>query len=85
MVIPNYTYLMLKMLGPAGTITVGTTVLHEYECKVECCDLAEGHRQAGALKGTAGRGRATDRREKDRCDLQANERCKGDTLGPLLH
>ena len=42
MVIPNYTYLMLKMLGPAGTITVGSTVLHEYECKVECYDLAEG-------------------------------------------
>lgn len=26
MVVPKYTYLKLKMLGPAGTITVDTTV-----------------------------------------------------------
>jgi hypothetical protein len=38
---PNYTYLKLKMSGPAGTITVGTMAQHAYECKVEC-DLAEG-------------------------------------------
>ena len=25
MVIPNYTYLKLKMLGPCGVITIGTT------------------------------------------------------------
>jgi hypothetical protein len=42
MSIPNYTYLKLKMLGPTGTITVGTIVCHAYECKVECCDLVEG-------------------------------------------
>lgn len=42
MVLPNYTYLKLKMLDPVGTITVGTTTWHAYECEVECCDLAEG-------------------------------------------
>jgi hypothetical protein len=42
MAIPNYTYLKLKMSGLAGTITVGTTVQHAYECEVKCCDLAKG-------------------------------------------
>lgn len=42
MVFPNYTYLKLKMSGPVGTIIVGTTTWHVYECEVECCDLAEG-------------------------------------------
>lgn len=42
MVVPNHTYLKLKMLGPSGTITVGTTTQHTSECEVECCDLAEG-------------------------------------------
>jgi hypothetical protein len=41
MVIPNYTYLKLKMPGPAGTIIVGTILCHVYGCEVECCDLAE--------------------------------------------
>lgn len=40
--IPNYTYLKIKMLSPKGTITVGTTVRHAYECEAECCDLAVG-------------------------------------------
>lgn len=42
MVVPNYTYLKLKMLGPTGTITVGTTTQHVYECDIKRCDLAEG-------------------------------------------
>jgi hypothetical protein len=42
MVVPKYTYLNLKMSGPAGTITVGTTVHHAHECEVECYDLAKG-------------------------------------------
>jgi hypothetical protein len=41
MVVPNYTYLKLKMLDPAGTITAGTTTQCTYECEVECCDLAK--------------------------------------------
>jgi hypothetical protein len=42
MVIPNYTYLKLKMPGLVGTITVGTMTQYTYECEGECCDLAEG-------------------------------------------
>jgi hypothetical protein len=39
---PNYTYLKIKMPGPARTITIGTTTQHTYEYKVMCYDLAEG-------------------------------------------
>ncbi|XP_066382542.1 uncharacterized protein [Miscanthus floridulus] len=37
MAIPNYTYLKLKMLGPRGVITIGTSFHRAYECEVECC------------------------------------------------
>jgi rhamnose utilization protein RhaD (predicted bifunctional aldolase and dehydrogenase) len=41
MAVPNYTYLKLKMLGPNGFITVGSTYRHTYECDVECVEYAE--------------------------------------------
>jgi hypothetical protein len=41
MVVPNYTYLKLKMLGPKGIITVGSTYRHAYECDVECVEYVE--------------------------------------------
>jgi rhamnose utilization protein RhaD (predicted bifunctional aldolase and dehydrogenase) len=41
MAIPNYTYLKLKMPGPNGVITVGSTYRHAYECDVECVEYAE--------------------------------------------
>jgi len=41
MVIPNYTYLKLKMPGPKGVITVGSSFEHAYECDVECVEHAE--------------------------------------------
>jgi hypothetical protein len=41
MVVPNYTYLKLKMSGPKGTITVGSTYRHAYECDVECVEYVE--------------------------------------------
>jgi hypothetical protein len=34
MVVPNYTYLNLKMPGPNGTITVGSTYRHAYEALI---------------------------------------------------
>ena len=39
MVIPNYTYLKLKMLGPNGVITVGSTFSHTYTCDREHFEL----------------------------------------------
>jgi hypothetical protein len=41
MAVPNYTYLKLKKPGPKGTITVGSTYRHAYECDVECVEYAE--------------------------------------------
>ncbi|XP_066385522.1 uncharacterized protein [Miscanthus floridulus] len=39
MVVPNYTYLKLKMSGPRGVITVGTSFQRAYECEVESYEL----------------------------------------------
>jgi hypothetical protein len=49
MVVPNYTYLKLKMPGPKGTITVGSTYRHAYECDVECVEYAEALTESEAL------------------------------------
>ena len=40
MAVPTYTYLKLKMPGPCGVITVGTSFQRAYECKVKCCGHA---------------------------------------------
>jgi hypothetical protein len=49
MVVPNYTYLKLKMSGPNGVITVGSTYRHTYECDVECVEYAEALAESEAL------------------------------------
>ena len=40
LVVPNYTYLKLKMPGPNGVITVGSTFSHAYTCDREHFELA---------------------------------------------
>ena len=40
MVVPNYTYLKLKMPCPCGVNTIGTSFQRTYECEVECCEYA---------------------------------------------
>jgi hypothetical protein len=49
MAVPNYTYLKLKMSGPNGVITVGSTYRHAYECDVECVEYAEALAESEAL------------------------------------
>ena len=49
MAIPNYTYLKLKMLGPRGVITIGTSFQRAYECEVECCGHAAAIVTSGEL------------------------------------
>ena len=49
MAIPNYTSLKLKMSGPNGVITVGSTYRHTYECDVECVEYAEAIAESEAL------------------------------------
>jgi hypothetical protein len=41
MAIPNYTYLKMKMPGPNGVITVGSSIEHAFDCDVECVEHAE--------------------------------------------
>jgi hypothetical protein len=49
MAVPNYTYLKLKMSGPNGVITVGSTYRHTYECDVECVEYVEALAESEAL------------------------------------
>jgi hypothetical protein len=49
MAVPNYTYLNLKMSGPKGIITVGSTYRHAYECDVECVEYVEAIAESEAL------------------------------------
>jgi hypothetical protein len=41
MAVPNYTYLKMKMPGPKGIITVGSSIEHTFDCDVECMEHAE--------------------------------------------
>jgi hypothetical protein len=41
MAVPNYTYLKMKMSGPKGIITVGSSIEHAFDCDVECIKHAE--------------------------------------------
>jgi hypothetical protein len=49
MAVPNYTYLKLKMPGPNGVITIGSTYRHAYECNMECVEYAEAIAEFEAL------------------------------------
>ena len=40
MAIPNYTYLKLKIPGPKGIITVGSSYEKAFLCDEECCQFA---------------------------------------------
>jgi hypothetical protein len=46
---PQLHVLKLKMPGPKGTITVGSTYLHAYECDVECVEYAKAIAESEAL------------------------------------
>jgi hypothetical protein len=39
--VPNYTYLKMKMPGPKGVITMGSSIEHTFDCDVECVEHAE--------------------------------------------
>jgi hypothetical protein len=49
MAVPNYTYLKLKMPGPNGTMTVGSTYRLAYKCDVECVEYAKALVESEAL------------------------------------
>jgi UDP-N-acetylglucosamine pyrophosphorylase len=41
MAVPNYTYLKMKMSGPKGVFTVGSSIKHAFDCDAECVEHAE--------------------------------------------
>jgi hypothetical protein len=41
MAVPNYIYLKMKMPGPKGVITVGSSIEHAFDCDVECVEHAQ--------------------------------------------
>jgi hypothetical protein len=41
MAVPDYTYLKMKMPGPKGVITVGSSIEHAFDCDVECVEHAK--------------------------------------------
>jgi hypothetical protein len=41
MTVPNYTYLKMKMPGPKGVITLGSSIEHAFDCDDECVEHAE--------------------------------------------
>jgi hypothetical protein len=49
MAVLNYTYLKLKMPGPKGIITIGSTYSHAYKCDMECVEYAEALAESEAL------------------------------------
>ncbi|XP_066333933.1 uncharacterized protein [Miscanthus floridulus] len=49
MVVPNYTYLKLKMSGPNGVIMVESMYEHAYDYNVECIEYAEALMEAETL------------------------------------
>jgi hypothetical protein len=50
MVVPNYTYLKLKIPGSKGIITVGPTYQRAFECDTECFQFAEAIIQSERLR-----------------------------------
>ena len=52
MAIPNYTYLKMKMSGPKGVITVGSSFEHAYECDIECVKHPKAQAEDEALAAT---------------------------------
>ncbi|XP_066385007.1 uncharacterized protein [Miscanthus floridulus] len=49
MVIPNYTYLKLKISGPNGVITIESMYEHAYDCDIECIEYAKALMEAETL------------------------------------
>jgi hypothetical protein len=41
MVVPNYTYLKMKIPGPNDVIAVGSSIEHAFYCDVECIEHTE--------------------------------------------
>jgi hypothetical protein len=45
MAVPHYTYLIMKMPGPNGVITLRSDVKQAFTCNKESCDMAQSHKR----------------------------------------
>jgi hypothetical protein len=84
MAVPNYTYLKMKMLGPNGVITVGSSIEHAFDCDVECVEHAEALVLDEALVNTLEKmvNEDHDSAAKHAGTFEAAEQTKGVPLDP---
>jgi hypothetical protein len=86
MVVPNYTYLKMKMPGPNGIITVGSSIEHAFDCDVECVEHAEALALDEALVTTLDRmvNEDLDSASKHTDNFEAAEQTKEVPLDPAV-
>jgi hypothetical protein len=84
MAVPNYTYLKMKMPGPNGVITVGSSIEHAFDCDVECVEHAEALALDEALVNTLEKmvNEDIDPATKHAGTFKAVEQTKGVPLDP---
>jgi hypothetical protein len=84
MAVPNYTYLKMKMSGPKGVITVGSSIEHAFDCDVECVEHAEALALDEALVTTLEKmvNEDLDSSSKHTGNLEAAEQTKKVPLDP---
>jgi hypothetical protein len=86
MAIPNYTYLKMKMPGPIGIITVGSSIEHTFDCNVECVEYAEALALGEALVASMEKlvNEDLDSSAKHAGSFEAAEQAKEVPLDPVL-
>jgi hypothetical protein len=82
--IPNYTSLKMKMPGPNGVITVGSSIEHAFDCDIECVEHAEALALDEALVTTLEKmvNEDLDSASKHAGTFEAAEQTKGVPLDP---
>jgi len=83
-VVPNYTYLKMKMPGPKGVITIGSSFEHAYKCDIECVEHAEAQAEDEALTATLDKmaSEASDSTHRHAVSFQPAEGIKKVPLDP---
>jgi hypothetical protein len=84
MAVPNYTYLKMKMPGPKGVITAGSSIEHVFDCDVECVEHAEALELDEALGANLEKlvNEDLDSAAKHADSFEAAEQTKGVPLDP---
>jgi hypothetical protein len=85
MAVPNYTYLKMKMPGSKGVITVGLSIVHAFDCDVECVEYVEALALDEALVANLEKlvNEDLDSSAKHVCSFEAAEQTKEVPLDPV--